>query len=380
MSNRWILPLAGYVVFAAAILLVPQMVGDNVFLLNKYARYVALALPAVALSLSWGYGGILNLGQGVSFGVGAYAIAMHLKLVASASNPDGLPDFMGWNNVSALPWFWEPFHSLTFAVFAGIALPVLLAALLGGFMFRARIAGVFVAIITLAMLVVVNLLFIDQQRFTGGFNGMTDLAWLQVGGMEIDPYSPAFYYMTAGCLIAVLLGGFFLVRTKFGLVLQAVRGDPERVRYFGYDVARYQTVAFAVSAGVAGMGGMLYAMVLEFASPTFMGVPLSLAFVIWCAVGGRQSLVAAAIGAVVVNAIQGSLSEAFLDTAQLLVGAIFVLVVLFLPRGLGGLIDDTATRLRRAKPQPAKPDKAADKPVEKPSPGQPQTAHREVTP
>lgn len=377
MSHRWFLPLLGYVVFAAALLVVPQILGDNVFLLNKFSRYLALALPVVALSLSWGYSGILNLGQGASFGLGAYAIAMHLKLVASASNAGGLPDFMGWNNVPALPWFWEPFHSLGFAVLAGIAVPVILSALLGGFMFRARIAGVFVAIITLAMLVVVNLLFIDQQRYTGGFNGMTDLAWLKVGGLEFDPYSRAFYYATAGSLIAALLGGFFLVRSKFGLVLQAIRSNQERVRYFGYDVARYQTVAFAISAGVAGVGGMFYAMVLEFASPTFMGVTLSLSLVIWCAVGGRESLLAAAIGAIVVNAIQGSLSETFLDTAQLLLGAIFVLVVLFLPRGIGGLIDDTVSRVRAIKQRrSAEAARAAKKTAD----AGPRVAHREATP
>ncbi|MBA1146185.1 urea ABC transporter permease subunit UrtC [Ectothiorhodospiraceae bacterium WFHF3C12] len=366
MSQKWLLPLLGYVAFSVAILSVPAMVGDNVFLLNKYARYLALALPAVALALCWGQAGILNLGQGFSFGIGAYAIAMHLKLVASASNPGGLPDFMGWNNVGALPWFWEPFHSLGFAVLAGIGVPVLLASLLGWFMFRARIAGVFVAIITLAMLVVGNLLVVDQQRYTGGLNGMTDLAWLNVLGLQIDPYSRAFYYLTAGSLIAVLMAGFVLVRSKFGLILQAIRGNPERVRYFGYDVARYQSVAFATSAGVAGIGGMLYAMVLEFASPTFMAVPLSLAFVIWCAVGGRQSLLAAAIGAVVVNAIQGSLSEAFLDTAQLLVGGIFVLVVLFLPRGLGGLVEDTATRLHGAGARLRRGREAVEKSVDLP--------------
>jgi len=377
MSHRWFLPLLGYVVFAAALLVVPPILGDNVFLLNKFSRYLALALPAVALSLSWGYSGILNLGQGASFGLGAYAIAMHLKLVASASNANGLPDFMGWNNVPALPWFWEPFHSLGFAVLAGIAVPVILSALLGGFMFRARIAGVFVAIITLAMLVVVNLLFIDQQRYTGGFNGMTDLAWLKIGSLEFDPYSRAFYYATAGSLIAALFAGFLLMRSKFGLVLQAIRSNQERVRYFGYDVARYQTVAFAISAGIAGIGGMFYAMVLEFASPTFMGVTLSLSFVIWCAVGGRESLLAAAIGAIVVNAIQGSLSETFLDTSQLLLGAIFVLVVLFLPRGLGGLIDDTAGRLRAIKQRRAAEAARAAKKTDAAGPG---VAQREATP
>ena len=361
MITKSNLSLLGYLVFAAVILLVPTMVGGDAFLLNKFSRYIALGIVAVALSLSWGYGGILNLGQGVGFGLGAYAMAMHLKLAASASNPGGLPDFMRWNNVSAVPWFWEPFHSVGFAIFVGLALPILVAAIVGWFMFRARIAGVFVAIITLALLVVTNLLFIDQQRYTGGFNGMTDLAMFSIGSFQVDPYSATFYYVTAGCLIFVLALGLYVVRSKFGLVLQAIRGDAERVRYFGYDVAAYQTIAFTMSAAVAGLAGMLYAMVLEFASPTFMSVALSLSIVIWCAVGGRQSLLAAAIGAILVNAVQGTLSEQFLDTSQLLLGAIFVLTVLFIPRGLAGLLEDLADRVLGKRPPPtqAEPEHAA---------------------
>jgi len=362
MLSKSNLSLFAYVAFAVAILLVPVMVGGDAFLLNKFSRYIALGIVAVALSLSWGYGGILNLGQGAGFGLGAYAMAMHLKLLASVSNPGGLPDFMRWNNVDSVPLFWQPFHSLGISILVGIGLPALVAAIVGLFIFRARIAGVFVAIITLALLVVINLLFIDQQRYTGGFNGITDLAMFSVGSFTVDPYSTDFYYMTAGCLIAVLLFGLYVVRSKFGLVLQAIRGDAERVRYFGYDVAAYQTIAFTLSAAIAGIAGMLYAMVLEFASPTFMSVSLSLSIVIWCAVGGRQSLVAAAAGAILVNAMQGTLSEQFLDTAQLLLGGIFVLVVLFMPRGIGGVVEDVVDRLvgaRRAV-QPVEPAEGAE--------------------
>lgn len=342
------LRIAGYLLFCVLVLLVPFAIGDNLYLLNKCARFLALGMVTMALSLSWGYAGILNLGQGVSFGLGAYAMAMHLKLVASASNPGGLPDFMGWNNVAALPWFWEPFHFLSFSLIAGVAIPVLAAVLLGWFMFKARITGVFVAIITLAMLLVFNLLFIDQQGYTGGLNGMTNLATLNLFGVDFDPYSRSFYYLVAGCLIACLLLVWIFVNSKAGLILQAIRDNPERVRYFGYNVAGYQTLAFAVSAAVAGLAGMLYAQVLQFASPTFMDVNLSLAIVVWCAVGGRSSLVAAAIGAILINYLQSNLSDNFIDTYQLILGGVFVLVVLFLPRGLVGLTDRLATkRMRR---------------------------------
>ena len=266
---RW--RLAGYLLFCVLILIFP-LIFNNDYLLNKYMRYLVFGILSAALSFSWGYAGILNLGQAVSFGLGSYAMAMALKLrtIPIQTGAKGLPDFMVWNNVKTLPWFWEPFHSYTFAIFAGVAVPMLLALLLGWFMFRGRITGVFVAIITLAMLVVVNLLIIDQQKYTGGFNGITDLTTLKMFGVAFDAYSSNTYYLIAGTLCVVLLGGLAITQTKTGLILQAIRDDENRVRYFGYDVAAYQNFAFTVSAGVAGFAGMLYALVMEFASPTFL--------------------------------------------------------------------------------------------------------------
>lgn len=348
MMSKSYRTLFGYALFAVAVLSVPLFI-DDAFTLNKFSRYLALGLATMALSLSWGYTGILNLGHAVFFGLGSYCMAMYLKLQTNPvhTGTGGLPDFMVWNNVETLPWFWVPFHSVTFAVLAGILVPVVVAVLLGWFMFRARIAGVFVAIITLALLVVINLLLIDQQRFTGGFNGITDLAWLKIGGVEFDPYSVEFYYLCAGTMVVCLFGAFAFTQTKAGLVLQAIRDDQDRVRFFGYDVSFYQIIAFAISAGIAGIAGMLYAMVLEFASPTFVGVALSLSMVIWCAVGGRASLVAAALGAILVNGVQGSLSEMFLDTWQLILGGFFVLIVLFLPKGMVGIAELMPSRRNR---------------------------------
>jgi urea transport system permease protein len=338
----------GYGLFAIAILAVPLFVDDP-YLLNKFSRYLIFGILAAALSLSWGYTGILNLGQAVSFGLGSYCMAMALKLrtIPIQTGKAGLPDFMVWNNVKSLPWFWEPFHSVSFAIAAGILVPVIVALLLSWFVFRARVAGVYVAIITLAMLVVVNLLIIDQQRFTGGFNGMTDLADLAVFGFDFDPYSSATYYLVASSLIATLVIGQAVIRSKAGLIMQAIRDDQTRVRYFGYDVAQFQIFAFCVSAGISGFAGMLYAMVMAFASPTFLSVQLSLSIVIWCAVGGRASLLGAALGALLVTGVQGSLSEtpAFLNTWMLIMGALFIGVVLFLPKGLISLLQMGMTRL-----------------------------------
>jgi urea transport system permease protein len=344
------LQLAPIIVVCALVFLVPVFL-DNDFLLNKAARYVVFGILAMSLSLSWGYAGILNLGQAMSFGLGSYALAMALKLktVPIQTGSSGLPDFMAWNNVQTLPWFWVPFQSLGFALFAGVAIPAAVAAALGWFMFRGRVTGVYVAIITLATMVVINLVIIDQQRYTGGFNGLTDLAQLEVFGISFDAYSRSTYYLVGCCLTASLLIAFAFTKSRAGLIIQAIRDHESRVRYFGYDVAVYQIFSFALSAAIAGLAGMLYTVVMEFASPTFLGVQLSLSVVVWCAVGGRQSLVGAFLGAVLVAGMQGALSEsaAFVETWTLVMGGLFILVVIFLPKGLAGLAQTIKARLSR---------------------------------
>ena len=350
-------------VVCLAILLVPVFLNDS-FLLNKYARYLVLGMLAIALSLSWGYAGILNLGQATTFGLGSYCMAMALKLktIPIHTGPDGLPDFMVWNNVPELPWFWKPFYSMTFGVAAGIVVPVLFAALLGWFMFRGRVTGVYAAITTLAAMVVVQLVIIDQQAYTGGFNGITDLAQFDVAGFAFDAYGSASYYLVAICLTASLFLALAVTKSKAGLIVQAIRDQEDRVRFFGYDVALYKIFIFSASGAIAGLAGMLYTIVMEFASPTFMGVPLSLSIVIWVAVGGRQSLVGALVGALIVAGMQGALSESetFLDSWTLVMGLLFVLVVLFLPKGIAGAVETIAARFERKRPAPVQQPQRTD--------------------
>ncbi|WP_439529272.1 urea ABC transporter permease subunit UrtC [Pannonibacter sp.] len=345
------LQIATYAAVCLLIFLVPLGIDDD-FLLNRIARYLVLGMVAMALALSWGYAGILNLGQALSFGLGSYCMAMALKLrtVPVHTGSEGLPDFMVWNNVERLPLAWVPFQSMPFAIIAGILVPVLIAALLGWFMFRGRVTGVFVAIITLAALVVGNLLIIDLQSYTGGFNGITDLAQLELFGLVFDAYSASTYYLVATCLTVSLFACLAVTRSKAGLIFQAIRDDERRVRFFGYDVAVFKILAMSVSAAVAGLAGMLYTVVMEFASPTFLDVPLSLSIVIWCAVGGRQSLLGALLGAILIAGMQGALSEseAFLESWTLVMGVTFVLVVLFLPNGLAGLVTLIRNRLAQS--------------------------------
>ena len=365
MTRKTAIQVGVYAFVCLVILALPLFIDDD-FLLNRIDRYLVLAIVSMALSLSWGYAGILNLGQAMSFGIGSYCMAMGLKLrtIPVHTGSEGLPDFMVWNNVEALPWFWKPFYSMIFTIVAGIGIPMLLAAVLAWFMFRGRVTGVYVAIITLATLVVVNLLIIDQQWATGGFNGITDLAQFELFGITFDAYSSTTYYLIATCLTFCLFLSLAVTKSKAGLILQAIRDQESRVRFFGYDVALFKTMVFCISAGIAGLAGMLYTIVMEFASPTFLGVQLSLSIVVWCAVGGRQSLLGALLGAILVAGMQGALSESevFLETWTLVMGALFVLVVLFLPNGIASIFDGVVrkTRLRTgSERKPAVDPKAA---------------------
>ena len=345
MQSRLLYDIIGLALFAGVILFgVPALFGYDGFELNTFSRYLSLAIVSMALALSWGTAGLLNLGQAATFGMGSYAMAMHLKLKASGEN---LPDFMSWNNVDALPLIWAPFHSLTFTLLAGLLIPAAVGGLIAIFMFRARIAGVFVAVITLAFLVAFQLVVIEQQGLTGGQNGLTGLAPLVLFGWSVDIYSLSFYYLVGACLMIALVFGLYLTHSKFGLILRAIREDSERTRYFGYNVANYQTIIFSISAGLAGWAGMLYALVLEFASPTYMSVSFSLAIVIWCAVGGRESVLAAAVGAILVNLAEGRLSDVFVEGWHLLLGVLFLMVVMFMPRGIYGVIVDAGRAMRR---------------------------------
>jgi urea transport system permease protein len=228
----------------------------------------------------------------------------------------------------------------------GLIVPVVIAFGLGKIVFRKRISGVFVSIITLALVLLVRLVVIDAQPITNGFNGLTDLGWFKVFDFEFDPYVVPTYYLVAISLSLVLIGARLLIDTRAGLILQAIRDDENRARYLGFDVPAYQTFLFCVSAGIAGFAGMLYVVVSEFASPTFMDLTFSITMVVWAAVGGRASILGACIGAIFINVISATVSETegFAEAWKAIIGLIFVLVVLYLPRGLAGLSHDFIDR------------------------------------
>ncbi|NEI51191.1 urea ABC transporter permease subunit UrtC [Rhizobium leguminosarum] len=357
--------IVAYLLFIAVIFAAPVF-GDE-FWLNRISKYLVYGMLGVAIALTWGYAGILNLGQGLFFGLGAYMLAMSLKLSSLTSLQQGsdkpVPDFMLWNAEPGAPtelccinkgsFLWLPFQSQSVGLVLGIVLPVVIAGALGMLVFRKRISGVFVSIITLALVLLVRLVMVDAQPVTNGFNGLTDLGWLTIGGIEFDPYSRPTYYLCATCLSLTLIGARLIVETRAGMILQAIRDDHVRARYLGFDVSLYQVFFFVISAGIAGVAGMLYVVVAEFASPTFMDLSFSVTMVVWAAVGGRSSLLGACIGAILINMIEAEVSEteALVEAWKAIIGLIFVLVVLFMPRGLGGLAHDVLRQfIRRLKP------------------------------
>ncbi|MGO4852233.1 urea ABC transporter permease subunit UrtC [Phaeovulum sp. W22_SRMD_FR3] len=359
---------ATYLVFFAAILLLP-LVGDE-FWLNRAAKYLCFGMLGSAIALTWGYAGILNLGQGLFFGIGAYAMAMSLKLASYTSLQQGsatpVPDFMLWNAqpgastdlccITPGSWVWLPFQSQWFGVAMAVVVPVILAGLLGRLIFGQRISGVFVSIVTLALVLLARLVLVDAQPMTNGFNGLTDLGYFTVFGVELDPYSHLTYYVIAVALIVVLVLARLLVATRAGTVLQATRDSQTRALYLGYDVPAYQTFFFAVSAAISGLAGMLYVLVAEFASPSFLDLSFSVAMVVWAAVGGRGSILGACIGAILINMVEARVSEteALVEAWKAILGLIFVLAVIYLPNGLAGFFHDRLRRLCRIDTSPLK--------------------------
>jgi urea transport system permease protein len=249
--------------------------------------------------------------------------------------------------ISRTSFLWEPFQNPWFGIAMGVLAPVLVALGIGWVMFRKRVSGVFVSIIMLALVLLVRLVVIDAQPLTNGFNGLTDLGDLVLFGVDLDPYSVLTYYVVAGFLALALVAARALVETRAGLVLQATRDDQNRVRYLGFDVPSYQVFFFAASAAIAGIAGTLYVVVAQFASPTFMDLTFSITMVVWAAVGGRASLLGACIGAIGINIIEAGASEtqSLVQAWRAVIGLIFVLAVLYLPRGLAGLASDAADRV-----------------------------------
>ncbi|MGD8175482.1 urea ABC transporter permease subunit UrtC [Marinimicrobium sp. ARAG 43.8] len=332
----------------AVVLIVVFPLALDIFRLNLVGKYLTYAFVALGLVLCWGYGGVLSLGQGVFFGIGGYMMAMFLKLEASdpestaIQSTPGIPDFMDWNQITELPWFWEPFYSFGFTLLAVVLVPSLFAYLIGVAMFKRRVSGVYFAIITQSIAAILTILIIGQQGYTGGVNGITDLRTLLGWNIRSDFAKYVFYFICVGLLLACLVVAQFVRQSKFGRILVAMRGSEDRIRFSGYDVANFKVFVFCLGAAFAAIGGAMFTLQVGFMSPSFIGIVPSIEMVIFCAVGGRLSLFGAIYGALLVNWARSMFSESFPELWLFAMGALFIGVVLAFPNGIAGLYDTYA--------------------------------------
>lgn len=326
--------LVAMVAVIALLLLLPFMLDD--FRLNLVGKYLAFAFVAIGIVITWGYGGILSLGQGIFFGLGGYMMAMYLKLEASAPE---LPDFMVWSSVDKLPVWWEPFHSLAATVALILVLPAVLAYGLSYAVFKRRISGVYFAIITLCLATTLTVLIIGQQGDTGGANGITDFRTLL--GMDIvgDAARRVLYVVEAASVAVLMVLAVSLLRSRFGKVLIAIRDSEDRVRFSGYNTAHFKAFVFMLAGILSAIGGAFYTLQVGLISPNVVGVVTSVEMVIFAAVGGRLSVPGAVVGALLVGFLKSWLSEAFPEIWLYFLGAIFIVVVMVMPNGLAGLFD-----------------------------------------
>ena len=330
------------------------------FTINLWGKYLCYALLAISVDLMWGYTGLLSLGQALFFSLGGYMMGMYLMLMIgklgqyylSGNNPNLLPDFMVFLGHTQLPSFWKPFYSFSFAVAMVLLLPGLLALIFGFLAFRSRIKGVYFSILTQALTYGAALMFFRNDMTMGGNNGFTDFKFI----VGLDIRNPAtqriLYIVTATVLLAVYVGLRWITRTKFGLIQRAIRDSETRVLFSGYAAANYKLFVFVVAAFIGAIGGALYVPQVGIINPSEMTTEKSLEAVVWCAVGGRGTIIGPIIGAVAVNALKSWATREFPDYWLIILGVMFILIVLFMPKGIFGLLGQARDLFTRSKPAP----------------------------
>ena len=333
--------IVAYVAFAN--LFLPQ---DSLFYMSTYTvtllgKYLAFALLALALDLVWGYLGILSLGHGAFFALGGYAWAMYLMREIGDrgvyGNPE-LPDFMVFMNLKELPWFWYGFDNPVFAFFITLFIPGLLAFVFGWLAFRSRVTGVYLSIITQALTYALMLAFFRNDMGFGGNNGLTDFKDILGFSLQEDSTRIALLIISFIALVVGYLIARYIMNSRLGRVAIAIRDTESRVRFLGYRVEQYKLFIFIVSAMMAGVAGALYVPQVGIINPNLFSPLFSIELVIWVAIGGRGTLYGAIIGAFVVNYASTYFTSAFPEIWLYFLGGLFVVVTLFLPKGIVGLI------------------------------------------
>lgn len=312
----------------------------STYTMTLLGKYLCYALLALAVDLIWGYCGILSLGHGAFFALGGYAMGMYLMRQIGDrgvyGNPE-LPDFMVFLNWTELPWYWFGFDQFWFAVIMMLAAPGILAFVFGALAFRSRVTGVYLSIITQALTYALMLAFFLNDMGFGGNNGLTDFKDILGFDLQSDTTRAALFVASALALVLGYLISRFIVDSKLGRVLVAVRDAESRTRFMGYRVENYKLFVFVVSSMLAGVAGALYVPQIGIINPGEFAPIFSIEIIIWVAVGGRGSLYGAVIGAFLVNYAKTYFTGAFAELWLFLLGGLFVLTTLYLPKGVVGL-------------------------------------------
>ncbi|MFI6431460.1 urea ABC transporter permease subunit UrtC [Rhodococcus oryzae] len=344
MLNRW-RPLAGFGLAALVLFgLAPAVLSD--FRLNLLGKFLCFAIVAVGIGLAWGRGGMLTLGQGVFFGLGAYMMAMHLKIADAELKGNDVPDFMQIAGISELPGYWTPFTSPFVTILAILVVPALVAFVLGLGVFKRRVKGAYFAILSQALAAAFAILLVGQQTI-GGSNGLNRFRTFFGFNLNDPANKRMLFFIAAGVLLLVVALTRQLMYSRYGELLVAVRDQEERVRFLGYDPANIKVVAYVVAAFFAGIAGALFVPIVGIISPADVGIVPSIAFLIGVAIGGRATLLGPVLGAIGVAWAQSTLSENFPSGWIYAQGLLFIVVVGFFPAGVAGLIE----LIRRRKPR-----------------------------
>jgi urea transport system permease protein len=334
------------------------------FAINLYGKYLCYAILAVSVDLLWGYTGLLSLGQAMFFTLGGYMIGMHLmRMIGDLGQyHKPIPDFLVFLGWDKLPLFWQPFSSFPYALMMAFLLPGVLSAVFGYLAFRSRIRGVYFSILTQALTYGACLLFFRNSLLMGGNNGFTDFKFMLGHDLRLPSTQRGLFITTAFVLLLIYLGCRWLSRTKFGLVQQAIRDSENRVLFSGYAAGNFKLFVFVLSALIASVGGVLYAPQVGIINPGEMAPDKSLEAVVWVAVGGRGTLIGPILGAFGVNALKSWATRAYPDLWLIFLGALFIFVTIYMPKGIVGL-PSQLRGLKRRYLDKSRPDGAVETPA-----------------
>ncbi len=336
----------GFVLFVVFPLLNLAVPPDSTFHVSAYwitliGKIMCYAIVALAMDLIWGYCGILSLGHGLFFALGGYGMGMYLmrQIGRDGQYRAELPDFMVFLDWKEFPWQWWNTDQFWWALLLAVAVPGLLAYVFGYFAFRSRIKGVYFSIITQALTFAAMLLFFRNETGFGGNNGFTDFKRILGYSITTPETRMVLFTLSGAVLLGTLLLGRYLVTSKFGRVLAAIRDAEQRVMFCGYNTLHYKLFVWTLSAVLCGIAGALYVTQVGIINPGEMSPANSIEIAIWVAVGGRGTLSGAIVGAAVVNGAKSFFTQAFPEYWLYVLGLLFILVTLFMPQGIVGLLN-----------------------------------------